>query len=540
MEDKRMIKGIIVSVMSVAAGLALLVAPSRAFAQSDECLVEAHAQGGATIDEGDTLCAEAVNKRCTFQLQLCVNGSETGCAAGDIKGKKVKAKGHCGPVGRLFVSTNGSSSACGSFTGVTVRTKKNGKREGRCNISVATKTKDKPARKDKDKFILVCKANAGECPATTTSTTTTTIVTGSTTTTTLAACDCCATGTRLSFTTSAPSATVTGHVLSPTGTNSLDLTSGGLYIGGSGVGIPLPNQVPDMGNSLTKIQSCNGSTGTFQIASLSDVDTGSNRNCTAAGVTNPEYPGKDGCLFGPPLPIPNPGTPSTSTCVVNRVVTNASGNGDCNGNLPQLNLPLGSDIYLTGDVLPGTSGVQPCPLCVGNLCQGGPNDGVACTPGSSALGDPFPTSHDCPPPVGVFVGTLPIPFELSTGSKTKTAVDMADGVGTDRLFCGFCASQFGVTFQNPAVACTNNSQCTNASFPSCKQRNSGAFGVGNARTITETGTSANACLADGLAHNATLVSVFCIPPAFNATVDSVGDLPSPGAVSLPGQSQILP
>jgi len=48
------------------------------------------------------------------------------------------------------------------------------------------------------------------------------------------------------------------------------------------------------------------------------------------------------------------------------------------------------------------------------------------------------------------------------------------------------------------------------------------------------------CAADGAEHAARLVSVFCIPPSYNATVDSVGDLPSPGAVALPGMAQIVP
>jgi len=36
------------------------------------------------------------------------------------------------------------------------------------------------------------------------------------------------------------------------------------------------------------------------------------------------------------------------------------------------------------------------------------------------------------------------------------------------------------------------------------------------------------------------VSVFCIPPSYNGIVDPSGELPGPGAVSLPGQSQFIP
>src|SRR5207249_10137267 len=46
--------------------------------------------------------------------------------------------------------------------------------------------------------------------------------------------------------------------------------------------------------------------------------------------------------------------------------------------------------------------------------------------------------------------------------------------------------------------------------------------------------------ATGRATLSTLVSIFCIQPTFNATVDAAGDLPGPGAVSLPGTAQLLP
>ena len=108
------------------------------------------------------------------------------------------------------------------------------------------------------------------------------------------------------------------------------------------------------------------------------------------------------------------------------------------------------------------------------------------------------------------------------------------------MFFGFCGQQFTPSFQGPpAVPCTANSDCTNATFPKCRQRDDGAFKQGPARTITENGATPG-CLTDGAAHPLTLVSVFGIPPAFNATVDSAGDLPGPGATSLPGTTQLIP
>ena len=88
------------------------------------------------------------------------------------------------------------------------------------------------------------------------------------------------------------------------------------------------------------------------------------------------------------------------------------------------------------------------------------------------------------------------------------------------------------------TACTTNADCP-AAYQTCQQRNSGAFGPGGggAHTITETGAPGGD-LRDAAAHASTVVSVFCIPPTFNGTVDSTGDLPAPGAVALEGSAQL--
>jgi len=158
------------------------------------------------------------------------------------------------------------------------------------------------------------------------------------TSTTIAACNCCTGTGLLTFTTGTPQVGGggCGDVVDDTGASLLALDCGGLYFGGAGVGVPLPSVIPDMGSSITKISSCDAASG--DLALSANTDTGSNRNCTAAGVTNPEYPGKPGCLFGPPLPIPNANSPATSTCVINRVSTNAAGSGNCNdGSISVLN-----------------------------------------------------------------------------------------------------------------------------------------------------------------------------------------------------------
>ncbi|TMB55139.1 MAG: hypothetical protein E6J60_07445 [Deltaproteobacteria bacterium] len=393
------------------------------------------------------------------------------------------------------------------------------------------------------------------------------------------------------------------------------LACGGLYTGGGSNSVPLPYAVPDMGNSLTALTQCSGTT--LTLGNLTSTDTGSNRNCTSVG-----------CLFGPPLPTGESalslpltsalfldgdlfpqsggmdhcmgGTAAGAVCHARCVgglndgsfCTNFCGNAACTaaatpfacctgaamGNCDNSNCTAAGtpnacctgagtgacngtcNVFLSGggsnSDCPGgfcTVGVQACPLCAADgKCHGGDNDGGACTPADSPINSNFPTSQDCPPPAGNNIGSLPIAFALTTGTKTMTSVDQAN---QPRSFCGFCRdinNQSSGCFAGdqtgacpdpkPAgpVSCNTNADCP-AAYPDCQQRNSGAFGPagGGARTITETGSPAPG-LSDGMGHPSTLVSIFCIPPTFNATVDSAGDLPAPGAVALSGTAQLLP
>jgi hypothetical protein len=356
--------------------------------------------------------------------------------------------------------------------------------------------------------------------------TTTTTSTTSTTTTTLGGACCGPTRDQLSFTT-APGVGTCGTVTNSLGTNILNLNCGGLYIGGGLNSVP-PALIPDLGQSITNVTSCNSGTGALVLGATTSGQTGSIRNCTSPG-----------CLFGAPLPIANPGSPPTSTCVINSVATAASGTANCNTGDSAINIPLNSQIYLTGDLL-AAPGIQPCPLCTGGFCQGGPNDTLACSPGTTALDASYPTSHDCPPPPGTDIGGLPIGFALTSGSTTRTAVPN----GTQqRVFCGFCRDQTALgtgTFENPANPCNTNADCTDPLFPDCEQRDNGAFGPpsgGSAKTIVGTGSPAGD-LTDGASHPAKLVSIFCIPPTFNATVDAAADLPGPGFSALQGNAQL--
>jgi hypothetical protein len=528
----------------------------RAHAQANECLVSLETQGDVVVDDNDTVpcCAPYCTtdgKKCTFTLRACANQAASGCEAGDIK--KVVARSKCGGT-RGFRLKPGTNSVCGAFTDVKVRTKKRGRKPGKCKFSLRVKAKGRPARKDVDAATLVCDPTP-VCPTTTT--TTTSLMTTTTICIPSGCCGCLPS--QLSFTTGAPGGGSTGEVepaVCVQGSNNgtacttdgdctgggvcrghLDI--GGLYFGsGQPAGINLPASIPDLSVSYTNIASCSNDDPILTATVAADIPAGcsvpsgtpaqGSRHCTSAG-----------CLFGSPLPIPNLANPPTSTCIINEVATDASGTATCSNGATTLNLPLTSHVYLTGSVL----GTQTCALCTGGTvgvcgsgtCLGGTRNGMVCTPEGNAL-----TSHDCPQPAGTFIGDLPIPFNLSTGTQTK--VSFATGVQA-RVFCGFCFDgNISSAYANPPDPCASDAECASRgdAFDTCKQHNNGAFRNPFATTITETGSTAGVTIGDGAPHATTLVSVFCVPPSYDPIVDPSGELPGPGAVSLPGTAQLLP
>jgi len=340
--------------------------------------------------------------------------------------------------------------------------------------------------------------------------------------------------------------------------NDFSLACGFLSTGGSNNGIAA-SLIPDYGTELLSVAKCCDKR--MLLSKRTAAQTGSNRNCSEGG-----------CLYGPPLPIVNAATPALSVCVVNKVAQDAKGTATCDTGRSDIDIPLTADVYLTGDQLGKRCGgsatgafvglgcatnadcgggtclddsadVQPCPICNTStgVCNGGPSNGMPCT-GITALTAPqYPTSHDCEPAgFGTPLGSLAIPYALTSGTSTKSSADLP---AMANVFCGFCATTGG-SFQNPAATCASNTDCTTAPFTVCRQRNPGAFGAGtvgsDARTISETGSAAGPIATSGAPAASTLVSVFCVPPTFSAAVDGVGSLPGPGAVALPGTTQLLP
>jgi hypothetical protein len=495
------------------------------------------------------------NGSCTFRISTCLHQQLAGCTDAVLKKVTVNKKKK---VPLLTLPIDLTSSTCGAFTEVVVPTAHKGKKPGKLTIKVVATSDTKPKRTDKDTIKLVCNPQAAAtCPAPT-------AVCGDGMVTEREHCDpphhqglcgagqvcndscqceattACACGattpTKLKFTTSTGTGDC-GTAKDGGGTTLIPLTCGTLWFGAGMTPTPLPNLQPDLGVTFSKIDICSGTT--IGLTNTTSSDAGvTNRTCTSAN-----------CLYGAPLPVPNPTASVLSTCVVNIVAKDAVGFGDCSTGEINLNLPLSSQLYLTGDLLDGTqpdrpdvTGIQPCPICVDdglgtNRCKGGPNHGNACTPETSVLGEAYPTSQDCPPP-GTAIGALSVPFALTTGAETKTQTTLG---GQTNAFCGFCRDvDDTLAFQSPPVPCTSSADCTSDPvFEGCQQRDPGAFNNGDVAEITETGTSPGD-LRDASGHTGTLVSVFCLPPSGVSIVDTAAGLPGPGATSLPGTAQLIP
>ena len=394
----------------------------------------------------------------------------------------------------------------------------------------------------------------GTCSPTTTTTptfTTTTNTGGSSTSTSSSTSTtiggaCCGGMQFSSFIGAGVNADTCGTVRSANGTEYTPVVCGGMYVGGGGNSITLPLSTPNNLHWVVELTGCTGQTAT--VGPTTSTQTQSVLNCTKA----PD------CFFGGPLTIPNHATPPASACVIINVATDASGTMNCSSGEAQIDLPLTADIFLTGDSLPLTPGLQPCPLCTGGqvgvedsgICEGGTNNGMACTPantdanGVNGMDPSYPTSHDCPPLLSAGIGAIPIGLQLDTGTISWTgraANNPSSGTQT-RVFCGYCRNPDTTGFESPFQPCWENGPvgpaCT-APNDVCQQRNQGAFGPngGGVKTITVVGSAAGS-IVDGLPHSQTLASVFCIPPTGNAITDSGADLPAPAAIPLKGMRQL--
>ena len=203
-----------------------------------------------------------------------------------------------------------------------------------------------------------------------------------------------------------------------------------------------------------------------------DSDCGPNKPTSCALEPN--------CYFGPPIPVP---LGPLSSCVVNVFQTDLCGQIDLATQTSTFATALASRVYLTFDE------DSPCPRCESGSCNGGDRAGLGCTPLGSEQ-----TSIDCPPAASTFVGVLSVVIpNLTSGVSNLTA--------SDGLFCDGQASP-------------------------------GAFGLPNARSVTDAGTAPS---LNGLTNLQTnLGAVFCIAPSGSEVLDVIAGLPTVGALGVSG------
>ncbi len=326
------------------------------------------------------------------------------------------------------------------------------------------------------------------------------------------------------------------------GSNISDLACGDLLIGGGLSAVP-PGRIPD-GIRLTMAVAVCGGTDLILGPSAATGAKDCSRGLDVTGAPR--------CFFGPPLPIPNL-LPPVSTCVVNAISRDVTGTIDTLAGEQALHLGLSSQVFLTGTTYDDetTVDLETCPRCVdaqgaaaaSGTCNLGQNAGLACeSTNSTGL------TMDCLPDETLFVGALGIELDpLTTGTTALSAADgrfcnfgLCVGGTEDRQPCnnagdcplGSCQPrcQGGSAAGQP---CDANEDCQqDGAGGVCGQLTQGAFSAAPARRVVQSGTPAPPPFGVGDVKDAVLGGVFCIPRTGTPVIDSVSDLPGPGALSL--------
>jgi hypothetical protein len=347
--------------------------------------------------------------------------------------------------------------------------------------------------------------------------------------------------------------------------------------------VPLPSPVPDLGSTRSNVTTCDDITGNLTLAARTAAQTGSNLDCSDAGclfgaplpIPNATNTSTSTCVINT-IAEPASGNGNCATGATSLSLPLDSEVFLTGDSVPWVAgiqpCPICSKKCVGGD-----NDTQPCTgdgdcpggTCSGSAeCFGGVSTGGACTPQTSVVstcaggvspGKPctsdvdcpfsictqvFPTTHDCMPAPGTSVGSIRIPFSLTAG----TASDTSDASGT---FCGYCwdfdvsngDGGAGTCSLDPSHTCLNTLQCSNLGKGKCQGP---VFRARRMRTARRSRTRARPAArrtlglpegggedhrGDGFAgrkpdrrrlHAAHLISVFCIPPTFDATVDNGG------------------
>ncbi len=291
---------------------------------------------------------------------------------------------------------------------------------------------------------------------------------------------------------------------------------------------------------------------TLQVC-LEDCDASADPVCatrilTGAGTAN-------GVFFGPPLPILAGGVP---ICLVREYEAPVftGGTADLATGALEATIGLRARTFLT-------DAEQICPRCQEGRCQGGANDGGACTvdvtlPGPGADGARYELSRDCLPSEAALAATTSLTVPLTTATSTLAPLPGGDDERP-------CVAQEG----EPAGVSPQANACGGVCDATCTD-DACAMQVPDPVTGSEEvpvcidakGGLSQVCCADdtsvpcfatplarvGLAEpplpawpspvypkqgKLVAVGTFCEPATGVMTIDAVVGLPGPGAISLP-------
>jgi hypothetical protein len=238
-------------------------------------------------------------------------------------------------------------------------------------------------------------------------------------------------------------------------------------------------------------------------------------------------------------------------CFTNRIAAPVTGTVSPELGSGASNLPIVAAIFS------GISVDQPCPTCSGatlestGTCSGGDRNGMPCTVHGTTrtFGN---ISYDCPASASANIGNLPVPLDLTTGTRAVPATATCTGPGGGTCWCegqqqpnacndGVCtvgADDEGACAAGPVDqicahqtfrSCASNADCP-AAGDSCVAKTRECLGATNA-----SGAPSAAISRTGTASPATplQVSAFCLGSTSSPAINTAAGFPGPGALRLP-------
>lgn len=313
-----------------------------------------------------------------------------------------------------------------------------------------------------------------------------------------------------------------------------------------------------VGGSLSFAVACPGTTlgscGTCALSGpVASTTTIDNRRCVDASnvvcTSDADCPGS-ACafFFGPQVPISAGGFP---VCFTNRIAGPVTGTVSPELGSGSSNLPIIAAIFS------GTTVARPCPTCSGatlgstGTCSGGDRDGMPCTVHgtTTTFGN---VSYDCPAPASRSIAKLPVPLDLTTGTREVQPTATCTGASGGTCWCegqekpnacvdGVCtvgADGEGTCAAGPVDqvcaresfrSCGSNADCP-ATGDSCVSRTRDCLGATDASgrpsaAISRTGTASPATPLQ--------VSAFCLGGTSSPAINTAAGFPGPGALRMP-------